>query len=272
MLKFGINPVNFMSENPIKRIELSKKAGFDAIEILGFPNELTQTGLREIKGVLKEYSMKAITIAGGPPLALSEGKLLLESDDQTIRNRTKEYLNSCVDWANELEASTIYVCPLRKKMEIKDHKNTLENFREVIDNCTEYARGTGIKFAIEHVPGSLIDTAAYINEVVNEFNIENLGSLLDIGHINMSREDTRTAVLNTDKIFHIHLDNNDGKNDIHTPFNIGTLSREDFIKFIKATKEKNYEGYYSLELLNLQDPMKTLKENTEFIKNIYENA
>lgn len=271
MMKICINPVNFMSENPVKRIELSKKAGFDSIEILGFEKELTQEGLREIKNALKKHEMKATTIAGGPPLALSGGKLLIESDDHIVRERTLKYLKNCVDWANELEASIIYVCPLKKAGEINDQKIALDNARSLLDKCTEYAEGPSVKFAIEHVPGSLISTSSILNDVINNFDIDILGTLLDIGHVNMSGEDPKESVIQTDKLFHIHLDNNDGKNDIHTPFDIGTLTKEDFTSFIKASKDKGYDGYYSIEMLNLQDPMKTLRESIDFLKTTYDN-
>jgi sugar phosphate isomerase/epimerase len=260
-----------MSENPVKRIELSKKAGFDSIEILGFEKELTQEGLREVKNALKKHEMKAITIAGGPPLGLSGGKLLIESDEHAVRERTLNYLKNCVDWANELEASIIYVCLIRKVDEINDQKIALDNARNLFDKCAEYAEGSGVKFAIEHVPGSLISTSSILNDIINDFDIDSLGALLDIGHVNMSKEDPRESVIQTDKLFHIHLDNNDGKNDIHTPFDVGTLTREDFTNFIKASKDKGYDDYYSIEMLNLQDPMKTLRESINFLRTTYDN-
>jgi sugar phosphate isomerase/epimerase len=269
MMKICINPVNFMSENPVKRIELSKKAGFDSIEILGFEKELTQEGLREVKNALKKHEMKATSIAGGPPIALSGGKLLIESDDHVVKERTLNFLKNCVDWANELEANVIYVCPIKKINEINDQKVALDNIHSLFEKIAEYAEGSDIKFAIEHVPGSLIGTSQRLNEVINNFDMPSLGTLLDIGHVNMSKEDPEKSVIQTNKLFHIHLDNNDGKNDIHTPFNVGTLTKEDFINFIRASKNKGYDDYYSIELLNLQEPIKTLKESIEFLRTIY---
>jgi sugar phosphate isomerase/epimerase len=85
----------------------------------------------------------------------------------------------------------------------------------------------------------------------------------------MTNEDPTTAIMNTEKLYHVHFDNNDGKNDLHTPLDVGTMPLGNLEKAIKALKLKKYDGYYSLELLNLQNPIKTLKENIQILKEIY---
>ena len=85
----------------------------------------------------------------------------------------------------------------------------------------------------------------------------------------MTNEDPTTAIMNTEKLYHVHFDNNDGKNDLHTPLDVGTMPISNLEKAIKALKQKKYDGYYSLELLNLQNPIKTLKENIQILKEIY---
>ena len=88
----------------------------------------------------------------------------------------------------------------------------------------------------------------------------------------MTKEDATETIMNTDRLYHVHFDNNDGKNDIHTPLDVGTMPRSEIVKFIKALKQRKYDGYYSIELLNLQNPIKTLKENIEILKEIYESV
>ena len=269
-MKLGINSVTFKDEKPIRRIELSKEIGFKGIEILGFPQEMTLEIITDTRKALKEHDLDAPLVALGPPLALSGGELAIESQDPNVRNSTFEHIKKCIDCASELGSEMIYVCTTRPKAEFTDQMRALEDTKRFLIECADYASKCGIKVAIEHSPGSLIDKASYLNEILKELNVKNLGALLDIGHLNMTKEDVATTVMNTEKIFHVHLDNNDGKNDVHTPFNVGTLTKNHFIDFINALKQKKYDGYISIELLHLQEPIKTLKENIDYIKEIHD--
>ncbi len=216
--------------------------------------------------------MNVASIALGPPLGLSQGQLCIESKDDIIRERTLEHINKGIDCAVELNSEVLYLCTTRPKDEFENKDKALENVKRFFTECADYASERGIKIAVEHAPGSLVDKAAFLNEILEELDMKSLGALFDIGHLNMTKEDPMTIVSNTGKIFLIHLDNNDGRNDIHTPFNIGTLTKEDFLNFLKALKQKNYSGYYSIELLYLQEPIKTLKESKNFIETIYDSA
>lgn len=271
-MKIGINTVTFMKEKPEKRFELSREAGFEGVEILAYPEELTPGGRSEMKSLLRRLGLEAMMIATGPPLALSGGKLCLESPDKSVRDRTVQYIKGCVDWAGDFGTDKVYIVTPTSKGDITDISKALGWLRESLAESCDYARSAGVKICIEHSPGRLVDEASYLNKIIKEFNIENLGALLDVGHLNMTKEDAYETVMKTDKLYHVHFDNNDGKNDIHTPLDVGTMPMGEIAKFVKALKEKRYDGYYSIELLNLQNPVKTLKENIRILREIYEGA
>jgi len=196
----------------------------------------------------------------------------LESPDRAIREGTAQYVKGCVDWANDLGADKIYLVTTTNKSDIADLRKTMELLRDSLVNVCDYAKSSGVKICIEHAPGKLVGEASHLNQVIKEFGIENFGALIDIGHLNMTKEDTMETILKTDKLYHVHFDNNDGKNDIHTPLDVGTMPKVDIVKFVKALKQRGYDGYYSIELLNLQNPIKTLKENVEMLKEIFATA
>jgi sugar phosphate isomerase/epimerase len=293
-VKLGLNSVTFRNETPVRRIEIAKDLGFDGIEVLGFPQEMTSEGMQETKKALNEIGIEAPLVALGPPLALSGGELAIESQDPDISSKTLEHIKRCIDYTSDLNGELIYVClehikrcidytsdlngeliyvcTTRPKSEFKDQNKALEDTKRFLVELAEYASGNGIKVSIEHSPGSLIDTASFLNSILKELDLDNLGALLDIGHLNMTEEDRAATVMNTEKLFHVHLDNNDGKNDIHTPLNVGTLTEKDFSDFFGALKKRDYDGYISIELLNLQEPMKTLKESVDFVKKIYDSS
>jgi len=271
-LKIGINTVTFLKETPEKRLELSKQAGFEGVEILAYPEELTPERRADTKRLLKKFELEAMMIATGPPTALSGGKLCLESPDKAIRERTVQYVKDCVEWANDFGTDNVYLVTPTNRSDIPDLQKAVEYLRHSLTDACEYARSSGVKICIEHSPRKLVGEASYLNQLIREFNIENFGALIDVGHLNMSKEDTMETIMKTDRLYHVHFDNNDGKNDIHTPLDVGTMPRSDIVKFIKALKQRKYDGYYSIELLNLQNPIKTLKENIDLLEEIYESV
>jgi len=271
-MKIGINTVTFLKETPERRLELSKQAGFEGVEVLAYPEELSTEKRAEIKRLLKRLDLEAMMIATGPPIALGGGKLCLESPDKAIRERTVQYVKDCVDWANDFGTDNIYVVTPTNRSDIPDLQKSVEYLRDSLTQACEYAISSGVKICIEHSPGKLVGEASYLNQTIREFEIENFGALIDIGHLNMTKEDAMETIMKTDRLYHVHFDNNDGKNDIHTPLDVGTMPRSEVVKFIKALKQRKYNGYYSIELLNLQNPIKTLKENIEILKEIYESV
>jgi sugar phosphate isomerase/epimerase len=272
ILKIGINAATFLKEKPEKRIELGKEAGFDGIEILAYPEELTQEKRANMKKILEKIGLEPMMIGCGPPMALSGGKLCLESPDESIRKNTVDYVKACADWANDFGTDKVYVVTPTAKIDVNDHVKSLEILHDSLNEACEYAKSSGIKICVENSPGKIVSEASQLNQVIRDFNIENLGALIDVGHLNMTNEDPTTAILNTDKLYHVHFDNNDGKNDLHTPLDVGTMPISNLEKAIKALKQKKYDGYYSLELLNLQNPIKTLKENIQILKEIYDRV
>lgn len=270
-MKIGINTVTFLKETPEKRLELSNQAGFEGVEILAYPEELTPERRADTKRLLKKLELEAMMIATGPPIALGGGKLCLESPDKAIRERTVQYVKDCVDWANDFGTDNVYLVTPTNRSDIPDLQKAVEHLRYSLTEACEYARSSGVKICIEHSPGKLVGEASYLNQLIREFKIENFGALIDVGHLNMTKEDSMETIIRTEKLYHVHFDNNDGKNDIHTPLDVGTMPRIDIVKFVKALKQRKYDGYYSIELLNLQNPIKTLKENIEILREIYES-
>ena len=272
ILKIGINAATFLKEKPEKRIELGKEAGFDGIEILAYPEELTQEKRVSMKNLLEKIGLEPMMIGCGPPMALSGGKFCLESPDESIRKNTVDYVKACADWANDFGTDKVYVVTPTSKSDVNNHAKSLEILYNSLNEACEYAKSSGVKICLENSPGKIVSEASQLNQVIRDFNIENLGALIDVGHLNMTNEDPTTAIMNTDKLYHVHFDNNDGKNDLHTPLDVGTMPISNLEKAIKALKQKKYDGYYSLELLNLQNPIKTLKENIQILKEIYDRV
>ena len=104
----------------------------------------------------------------------------------------------------------------------------------------EYAKKLGVKIALENtrIPG-------YLEYILGNIKEENLGICFDIGHYHTHFNDEFDFEFFKDRIFEVHLHDNDKTGDLHLlPFD-GTINWEDTIEKLK---QSNYKGAVTLEL------------------------
>ncbi len=129
----------------------------------------------------------------------------------------------------------------------KIHKRSLEE----IDR---YSKKLGIRVALENMPAfSILDgrTCERIRELIDGTE---LYVALDVGHLNTVTHNFEEFIeLFRDRIIHVHLHDNDGKNDSHLSLGEGNVPWEDILRMLprKAT--------WSFELTNLDSVMKSLR-------------
>jgi protein FrlC len=82
--------------------------------------------------------------------------------------------------------------------------------------------------------------------MINELGYANLGILLDTGHSHIVGESAAEAVQAIgNRLFHVHVDDNNGLRDEHLIPGEGNF---DFEGFIDALQNIGYNGYLSAEL------------------------
>lgn len=112
----------------------------------------------------------------------------------------------------------------------------LRRLREIID----YAKKLNIKVAFENTK-----IKGYLEYVLGNIDNDNAGLCFDSGHYHAHFNDELDFSKFKDRIFCVHLHDNDGTSDQHLlPFD-GTL---DWDKVIKKLKDNNYNGPIIMEL------------------------
>lgn len=104
----------------------------------------------------------------------------------------------------------------------------------------------GIKVAVENLFGgrfySKIDDLIRVVEAVN---LPNVGYCFDSGHANVDGLDIPATIHRlSDKLFELHLHDNNGKKDQHLPIGFGII---DWVEVIKALNEINYQHTITFE-------------------------
>ncbi len=109
-----------------------------------------------------------------------------------------------------------------------------------IRKIVEYAKELGVKIAFENTK-----IKGYLEYVLDNIKEENVGICFDAGHYHVHFNDEFNFEFFKDRIFAVHLHDNDKTGDLHLlPFE-GTI---DWEYVISKLKESNYNGPVTLEL------------------------
>jgi sugar phosphate isomerase/epimerase len=116
-------------------------------------------------------------------------------------------------------------------------------FSEACALLADFAAGRMIRLCIEHTPGTALPSAAAALEVLERLGHANLGLLLDIGHCLLSKENPAAVVAQAkDRLFYVHLDDNDGASDLHWPLLKGQLTEDMLQATVDSLATAGYAG------------------------------
>ena len=125
----------------------------------------------------------------------------------------------------------------------------LRRIQEIVD----YAKELNIKVAFENTR-----VKGYLEYVMQNIKNDNVGICYDAGHCHAHFNDEFNYELFKDKIFAVHLHDNDKSSDQHLiPFD-GTINWDNVVSKLK---ECNYDGPVTLELSYRNDYLKDNVEN-----------
>jgi sugar phosphate isomerase/epimerase len=147
---------------------------------------------------------------------------------------------------------------------------SVARFCEACALLADYAAGRMVRLCIEHCPGTALPSAAATLELLHRLGHENLGLLLDVGHCLLSREDPVAVVTQAkDRLFYVHLDDNDGVADLHWPLLTGKLTEESLRRTLVSLLEQGYTGGLSLEFrAENAEPAEALRHGRELLERL----
>lgn len=153
-----------------------------------------------------------------------------------IRNLIIESYKNDLDYCSKNGINLVIMHPHGKMNEPVFNEVGLKSFQEIVD----YAEKLNIKVAFENTKFK-----GYLEYLLDNIKNENVGICFDSGHYHTHFKDEFDFDRFKNKIFAVHLHDNDQSGDQHLqPFD-GTLNWE---YVIKKLKECNYNGLITLEL------------------------
>ena len=197
----------------------------------------------------------------GLSFGMPEGAAL-ESTDADAASRAMDYTLQSLAYAAEIGVATAYVVP-----GTDGSPESLSRYGHALTGIAERASALGVKICIEHFPTRALPTVASTLEFIRAIDHPNLYILFDIGHGQMTGEDPADAIQTAgSRLGYIHLDDNDGRNDLHLPLLEGVLTVNNLRRAFQAIDEVGYNGPVGLELHpDLPDPLAALRKSREIV-------
>lgn len=235
------------------------QAGFHYVDYQGLalldcslyslPNEAFLEYFRNLK---KEFDKHQIKVHQMHSL-FGSSDFFLDRMPQVISTTTDYYVKDII-------AASILNCPYvvihhRIPFPISD-KRTLEKYGPDIDmqfiqTLLPYAHKHNVTLCLENFPFDIkyTDFKGTLN-IINEINDSHLGMCLDVGHFNCFNSGYtiyEAVKLMGEKLKVLHIHDNDGTSDTHLFPGRGNF---DFVNLIKALKDFNFQGVFSLETIS----------------------
>ena len=189
-----------------------------------------------------------------------------DSDVDKAVEPIKKHTRQAIDHASSLGAECAYVVPPKPK-----NLDTLSILSENYRQIAEYGQSKSVKIAIEHFPGTVLPTVRATLDFIKSVDHPNLYLLFDIGHAQMSDEDPADVLpLAGDRLAYIHLDDNDGKGDLHLALTEGIQTTESLSTFFSVTRDIGYTGPFSLEMHpTLPDPLDAIRSSKALVEDCW---
>ncbi len=222
-------------------------AGYDAVELPGEPDRYD---VGDVRRLMKQYHLHISSISG----RWTSGRFLVHPDP-AVRANTISYLKSLVDFAAQLSAPIVIVQPTETRApkpptpSAQEWEWAAEGIREV----GIYAQSRGPQLAIEaanRYDTYMLNKLEHALALRNAIGLENVGIMADVFHLNIEEISIPEAIKNAGRhLIHFHFcDNNRAAPGcVHI----------DFAPILRALKEIDYQGYFTMELLTQRWPHDT---------------
>lgn len=155
----------------------------------------------------------------------------------------------------------------RRLAAVTTNESAFERWTEALIALADFAETHGIRLCVEHFPRRALPTVAATLEFLDQLRHNALAMLIDVGHCLISSEDAAEAVTKAgNHLGYLHLDDNDGVDDLHWALLDGRLTEAQITAVINAQRATAYGGALCIELNpKLNQPLENLRRSREVL-------
>lgn len=279
--KYGYPP---SMENIFKALKEMADIGFEYVELEGVREENLKevyNNREKIKDYCRNLGVKIINFCPIIPDIVSL--------DEKERKKAKDLYMLGIELAQYFDCETIqtdsYTPPLefigeapykesisygkQYKVKIDPQFDWNRLWDVLVDSfrfASETAKSAGLKFCLEPRVGEIISNTDALLRLMDHVQSDNFGAVLDTGHQNAQKEILPLSVEKLgNKIFYLHVSDNDGKINEHLPLGKGNI---DWEGIFLALKKHNYQGYVAIDIGNVPNIEKAYIDSKKFLEDL----
>jgi sugar phosphate isomerase/epimerase len=254
---FGIPP---SPENHLKALEIVGKAGFRALELELYDNQLPahRRDLKKMQTILKKYDLTVPSV-----MAVEEDMFSLE---QPKAEKAVCDFDVLTDLIGELDVPLVSICGYMPS-EIRPQGTELyvggpptavsiddnfswprfwENAVQIVAKFAVIAKSKGLTLLIETRANDWVGTTDGIMNLIRDSEVDNLGVILDVAHIHASKEYLTLAIRKLGSLIKlVHLSDNDSSQAHHLPPGKGNI---DFQGVLHNLKLVGFDGALVIDI------------------------
>ena len=218
------------------------RVGYDGIDIWGGRQQAYRDDLNsfQIAEICKILNGEGLIVPSVIPAQFRYPTSLCSPLDN-IRLDSVEYIKRGIDLAVAFNSPIVSICPGHTVFGQSIRDGYVRLFDSIIRIC-EYAEQFSIKIALEPADKYETDIISDVyggKELAREINKDNFGIVLDTGHEHVVGNEIGKSIRDLeDKLFHFHLDDNNGIRDQHLVPGDGKIDFSGFIEAVNGLDNK----------------------------------
>ncbi len=135
-----------------------------------------------------------------------------------------------------------------------------------IHRCNEMAKARGLRVCLEPRVGENVSNTDAMLRLFDAIPNRNFGAVLDTGHQNAQKEILPLSVEKLgDRIFYVHVSDNDSRTNAHLPLGKGTI---DWEGVFLALKKHKFEGYVAIDLGHIPNIQQEYVRSKKFLEDL----
>jgi protein FrlC len=251
------------------------QAGCRGIDVWGgrphvYRSDYSQEQLKALRQQLDDNNLKVVSFMP----AFFRYPHSLSTPNEIVRQDSIDYMRACLDNAVTLGADTLLIVPgrsLYNQSVDEARQRLIESIDTVCQAAAEYPIKLGIEPANLAV-SDLVITSDDALHIINTLKHDNLGVVLDTGHIHLNKERLEDALQKLGKrLLQFHINDNDGKHQQNQIPGDGTF---DFEQGMSTLAASGFDGYLSIELgwEYTTDPFPAVQESVKRMRVILDKV
>ena len=268
-MKFGTCNEYFEDWSIEEVFDYAAQIGYDGVEIAPFTlaESVGDIGAGRRREILQASQRSGVEIVGIHWLLVSPKGLYINHLDDAIRNRTRDYFRSLIEFCGDLGGGVMIIgSPQQRSVPPEwDYDDTWNRTRAVFEDCLELAQRNRVYLCIEPLSAdqtNFISSAAEARQMVQQIDHPHFQAMVDV--CSGSTEEIPVSQLlreTSPHLYHVHVNDANKRGP--------GFGDTDFVDVMRTLDELSYDRYVSVEVFDFEpDPRTIAAGSLKYLKGI----